>query len=1122
MAVTSFRFPTATPVNSGAVNPDNAWADDGVYANLDGLADTFRVGSFGDFSIPAGKEIIGIEVVVNAKYTGAGLNRTLTVRVTVNGGSSFSSQKSQSVPNTTDSDMTFGGATDMWGLSGLTDANIDSNNNLHVELGLADLSVTSVDIDSVKIRFYYDDSTLELEGFRFRADDGDEDAATWLANQDVDIQREIEDITRLRLLINATNDPPARQFQLEYARVSDAFPVVSDPLVTSSAVSVTSMPVAIPKALSGELIVVGIIVRNDGTFTPPSGFSLLGSQDSGGVGSFRIYTKVADGTENGSVTFTTGTGTTYVAHGLVVRGQYASSPIEATFSTSGGTPGSDVNPPSETASWGSAKNLFIAMMATTAEVITLSAYPTNYVRGKYDSVSAGGSSVSIGTAVRDLEAASDDPGIFTTSASRWWMAATVVIRPGDDVFAPVPLYNNKIITPPNFGWEHDTTQGQFNKWVQIDSTHFVLLYQGAAGDGFAQPFEYNATYGTLTKVGTALEFDTADQLGIDAVVFNTNRIFVVWGGSGSDGFARVLTVNTSTWAVTGGTALEYDITQGLFPTCAYIRQDGSGNWQFMVCWQGASADGFARVLQVATGTETITTLGAAALEFDTSDYSYGSVHKVNNDDTRYILFHRGAAADGFVRILTVNLSTYAITATSSLEFDTANGTHNKAIPLDATHFLNVWGGGATATGKAQVFEVNTTSWAVTPLGKAFDYDATAPLWNSLCLLDYTNNEYIVALAYSDSSGLGQIEILKIRDDIWMVESMSNDYTFDRSAGNYNSLIKVSTTRLLNAWAGQDADGFVQVFDVKTPPIMLTPTSNIGGARIPWIGRTISKTTGSGDTLNHTIETGTKMLIILLGNHQGTCSAVDVSGNAATKEIGAATAFNEIAEIWFIANPTPGAVTITPTWSGGSGRQITALNVFGCKTSNPSTSQSATGSSTSPSVNITPPSNNNLVIDASYAEAAFTATGANQFQTSNLLGASYEAFHTSIEEVQTAAATTMNKTISSGQRWATVAVALEPEPENTTVQLTAPSGKSTSDFVVGKIREDQNPADAVDITTDDYTEMEWAFLATNQAQTGDIYQFRVTRLGTLLDTYSVTPDMEIIVGTTRRRNFPLWI
>jgi len=80
--------------------------------------------------------------------------------------------------------------------------------------------------------------------------------------------------------------------------------------------------------------------------------------------------------------------------------------------------------------------------------------------------------------------------------------------------------------------------------------------------------------------------------------------------------------------------------------------------------------------------------------------------------------------------------------------------------------------------------------------------------------------------------------------------------------------------------------------------------------------------------------------------------------------------------------------------------------------------------------------------------------------------------------------------------------------NTTAQLAAPSGKTTANFTTGRIQDDENPADAVDIQDNGYTEMEWSLTATGTAQYLDVYQFRVTTTGTTFNTYSVTPQWTI--------------
>jgi hypothetical protein len=114
--------------------------------------------------------------------------------------------------------------------------------------------------------------------------------------------------------------------------------------------------------------------------------------------------------------------------------------------------------------------------------------------------------------------------------------------------------------------------------------------------------------------------------------------------------------------------------------------------------------------------------------------------------------------------------------------------------------------------------------------------------------------------------------------------------------------------------------------------------------------------------------------------------------------------------------------------------------------------------------------------------------------------------------------TTTATVSSSIN-ASITIALRPEPPTflmalssnitasgvaTTGQLTAPSGKTiVSDFVAGRMQDDENPADTIDITTDDYSEFEWC-IAANAAAADGTYNFRVTKAGTALDTYTVTP------------------
>lgn len=65
--------------------------------------------------------------------------------------------------------------------------------------------------------------TLEQESFRWRADDGSETTATWLDVQDANIIKPITDPKRIRIIVNTTNDAPAKNYRLEYRKGSGSW-----------------------------------------------------------------------------------------------------------------------------------------------------------------------------------------------------------------------------------------------------------------------------------------------------------------------------------------------------------------------------------------------------------------------------------------------------------------------------------------------------------------------------------------------------------------------------------------------------------------------------------------------------------------------------------------------------------------------------------------------------------------------------------------------------------------------------------------------------------------------------------------------------------------------------------
>lgn len=75
-----------------------------------------------------------------------------------------------------------------------------------------------IKIDTSKIGLL---ATLEQEGFRFRNDNGTEITATWRQLQDIIDSIAKSTNVRLRVLVNATDDPADNQYQLEYKETGD-------------------------------------------------------------------------------------------------------------------------------------------------------------------------------------------------------------------------------------------------------------------------------------------------------------------------------------------------------------------------------------------------------------------------------------------------------------------------------------------------------------------------------------------------------------------------------------------------------------------------------------------------------------------------------------------------------------------------------------------------------------------------------------------------------------------------------------------------------------------------------------------------------------------------------------
>lgn len=273
--------------------------------------------------------------------------------------------------------------------------------------------------------------------------------------------------------------------------------------------------------------------------------------------------------------------------------------------------------------------------------------------------------------------------------------------------------------------EYDTTAGYYSSSVLMDETHILNVWGGASEDGFACIFTVDTGAGTITKTGTAFEFDTTMGVFNNLTKLSTTKAVVFYRGALDDGFSVVLSVNTTTWAVTaGGSAFEFKDTTTIQGNDTVLMSDGSpmvviNAW----CNSDTTLQSYIQSFNINTSTWAITAFGSE-LELGGTTSGAGYVNHITLkkvDATHVIAWYAGSGIDGFVGVYTLNQGTGALTATGTpLEFDTVNSASKSSIDFTETpgFFVCVWGGSGN-DGYIQSFQVDMTSLSTGNFFKLF-------------------------------------------------------------------------------------------------------------------------------------------------------------------------------------------------------------------------------------------------------------------------------------------------------------------------------------------------------------------------------------------------------------------
>jgi len=173
----------------------------------------------------------------------------------------------------------------------------------------------------------------------------------------------------------------------------------------------------------GDLLVVAVVFDGTPTVTWPAGWTQL--QSNAATITRQIRYRWADGTEPASLTLTTSAAEEMQARAWAIGDPHPTAAPEVVVTSATSTA---PNSPSLTPSWG-AKDTLWASYAFVDESVNTTAYPASYTDNQFSANSGGATGVTLAVATRNLNAATEDPGAFTISASKLWAAWTVAFRP---------------------------------------------------------------------------------------------------------------------------------------------------------------------------------------------------------------------------------------------------------------------------------------------------------------------------------------------------------------------------------------------------------------------------------------------------------------------------------------------------------------------------------------------------------------------------------------------------------------------------------------------------------------------------------------------------------------------
>jgi prepilin-type N-terminal cleavage/methylation domain-containing protein len=250
-------------------------------------------------------------------------------------------------------------------------------------------------------------------------------------------------------------------------------------------------------------------------------------------------------------------------------------------------------------------------------------------------------------------------------------------------------------------FEFDPLDGKTPALAKIDGTHYLCAYEGKDEDGWAVVLDVNPVTWHITG-NIPFEFDNEKALYPALAQIDTYHYLCVYQGKDDDGWAVVMSVQPWFWNVSLENSFEWETNRGKEPALAKIN-----NTRYLCAYKGPDDDGWAVVLQVNPWSFNISK--ETPFEFDGQDCMAPELVKI--DTTHYLCAYGGKDSDGWVVVLSVNGAGWTVSKYTPFEYDTTNGETPSLIWIKDNDYLCAYTGNGDK-GDMVALRVATDTWDV--------------------------------------------------------------------------------------------------------------------------------------------------------------------------------------------------------------------------------------------------------------------------------------------------------------------------------------------------------------------------------------------------------------------------